>query len=367
MKPDYQFGRIEKSDVPSICKFLSRVFKRAYSQEHFLWKYFGNPLGPSSSTVVSFEEEVVGFLGTIAARFIVDGNETLAGQGADIAIDEVHRRLDVFLGLMSAFESRARAEGITFTYGTSNGDVDELNSVLSFQSPICRVPRLVRLMDAGELLKRSAGSLPVKLSTAAFSWAFKRARVKKEVKPPRGARFSEVTRFDARFDRLWERMAPDKRVSVIRDSDYLNWRLIDAPQRSKQVVCLETTSGDEILGFIGLFEISDNGFRRGMIIESAVPDKEQPAVFRALLDAALQWFAKRKVGIVDCWMLTTDRWYQEARRRGFMPRQTDTARVFYHPIETCPPRVTGALADPSNWRLSISDSDQFDLLDDLRV
>jgi GNAT superfamily N-acetyltransferase len=363
MTNNYRFVDIEKKDLPAISGLLERVFSVHFSIEYLSWKYFANPLGPTATTVIYCDDTVVGFFGIIAARFVVDGKDVLAGQGVDIAIDEPHRRLDLFIRLLKEIESRARARGIQFTYGTTNVDVDELNKVLNFQTSVGCVPRLVRMMNAGALFANPEQSVPKKLLAGSIA-AFNAFSWKKTATFPSGARLSAVTRFDQRYDPLWERMAPDKPVSAIRDHEYLNWRLIDAPIKSTHVLCVETDAGDEVKGFIALQELSDKGFPRGIILDFAVPFSENPVVFRALLEAALNWFAVKKVGIVDCWMFENDRWYGEIRRYGFMSRRTDKARFHFSAIEKGSPWIERALSQEKNWQLSIGDSDQFGITSD---
>jgi GNAT superfamily N-acetyltransferase len=360
MTNNYRFVDIEKKDLPAISGLLERVFSVHFSIEYLSWKYFANPLGPTATTVICCDDTVVGFFGIIATRFVVDGKEVLAGQGVDIAIDGPHRRLDLFIRLLKEIESRARARGIQFTYGTTNVDIDELNEVLNFQTSIGCVPRLVRIMNFGTVFSQSKQSLPKKLlagSIAALT-AFSR---KKTAPLPSGKRLLAVTRFDQRYDRLWERMAPDKPVSAIRDYKYLNWRLIDAPIESKYVLSVETNAGNEVQGYIALQELSEKGFRRGIILDLAVPSSGNPMVFHALLDAALKWFEGKKVGIIDCWMFENDRWYGEIRRYGFMSRRTDKARFHFSAIDKDSPWIMNMLSQEKNWQLSISDSDQFSL------
>jgi len=62
---------------------------------------------PRPTTVIYCDDTVVGFFGILAARFVVDGKDVLAGQGVDIAIDEPHRRLDLFIRLLKEIESRS--------------------------------------------------------------------------------------------------------------------------------------------------------------------------------------------------------------------------------------------------------------------
>jgi GNAT superfamily N-acetyltransferase len=358
MTGTYHFVDIEKKDLPAIAGLLERVFSVHFSIEYLSWKYFANPLGPTATTVIYCDDTVVGFFGILAARFVVDGKDVLAGQGVDIAIDEPHRRLDLFIRLLKEIESRSRAKGIQFNYGTANVDIDELNEVLNFQTSVGCVPRLVRIMNFGTVFSQSKQSLPKKLlaGSIAVLTAFSR---KKTATLPSGERLLAVTRFDQRYDRLWERMAPDKPVSAIRGHEYLNWRIIDAPIKSTRVLCVETDAGDEVKGFIALQELSDKGFRRGTILDFAVPFSENPIVFRALLEAALNWFAVKKVGIVDCWMFENDRWYGEIRRYGFMSRRTDKARFHFSAIQKGSPWIENTLSQEKNWQLSISDSDQF--------
>jgi hypothetical protein len=361
MTQSYRFDDFEKSDIQAVCDLLSKVFSAPFTDEYLSWKYFANPHGPSATTVMRQGETVVGFMGIIATRFVVDGKEVLAGQGADIAISESHRRLDVFIRLLTAIEGRARAREIRFTYGTTNLDIDELNEVLNFQTPVGLVPRLARIMNAGEFFRQSGLPWPKKIIGAVFAALKNVVSFEKNIVLPDGLRLSKVERFDERFDRLWEKMVLEKSVSAIRNSEYLNRRIFDAPLKSRHVLSVENDSSNEIRGFIALQEFSANGFNRGIILDVAVPCNENPAIFHALLNAALAWFSRKKVGIIDCWMVNNDRWYGEMLRSGFIPKQNEKARFqicFFgdrmHP-------TARALANESNWRLSIIDSDQFTL------
>jgi len=213
--------------------FLAYIFPI----EYLSWKYFANPLGPTATTVIYCDDTVVGFFGILAARFVVDGKDVLAGQGVDIAIDEPHRRLDLFIRLLKEIESRSRAKGIQFNYGTANVDIDELNEVLNFQTSVGCVPRLVRIMNFGTVFSQSKQSL--RRNYWRDQSPSYRIFPEKTATLPSGERLLAVTRFDQRYDRLWERMAPDKPVSAIRGHEYLNWRIIDAPIKSTRVLCVE--------------------------------------------------------------------------------------------------------------------------------
>jgi hypothetical protein len=57
-----------------------------------------------------------------------------------------------------------------------------------------------------------------------------------------------VRRFDARADRLWERLAPRFGLAVRRDARYLNWKYIEPPHVRYQVALLRR--GDEVDGLV---------------------------------------------------------------------------------------------------------------------
>ena len=57
-----------------------------------------------------------------------------------------------------------------------------------------------------------------------------------------------VRRFDARADRLWERLAPRFALAVKRDAKYLNWKYAEPPHVRYQIALLRR--GDEVEGYV---------------------------------------------------------------------------------------------------------------------
>ena len=57
-----------------------------------------------------------------------------------------------------------------------------------------------------------------------------------------------VRRFDARADRLWERLAPRFTLAVKRDAKYLNWKYAEPPHVRYQIALLRR--GDEVEGYV---------------------------------------------------------------------------------------------------------------------
>ena len=57
-----------------------------------------------------------------------------------------------------------------------------------------------------------------------------------------------VRRFDARADRLWERLSPRFALAVRRDARYLNWKFIEPPHVRYTIALLRR--GDEVDGYV---------------------------------------------------------------------------------------------------------------------
>jgi len=57
-----------------------------------------------------------------------------------------------------------------------------------------------------------------------------------------------VRRFDARADRLWEKLAPEFTLAVKRDAKYLNWKYVEPPHVRYTIAMLRR--GDEVEGYV---------------------------------------------------------------------------------------------------------------------
>jgi hypothetical protein len=351
---EYQFLLLQKADCGMIAQLLSKVFSKKFTEDYIVWKYIKNPLGINASLVIWHNESVVGFLGLIPFRFMIDGREYFGAQGVDIAISDNHRRIDVFIQLLSKSETTAFDAGISFNFGFTGRDVEEVNSIFSFSTQIGTIPRMVKILDFGLVItrhKKYSFLHPVIPALNGLNYLLKKG----STHLPTNCLFEHTQCFDERFNKLVQIENNLHSIRILKDSSYLNWRLVNLPHNSPHIQSVIQKESREILGFIVLDETIQNNSRRGRILELVVPKSK--SVFNALVGYAIQYFYKKGVVIIDCWMIERGYWYREMMKQGFYSRPIDSAIFNFSSIRQSPNNLETILKERSNWDLSISDSD----------
>ncbi|MEM1032232.1 MAG: hypothetical protein AAGN82_17925 [Myxococcota bacterium] len=167
-----------------------------------------------------------------------------------------------------------------------------------------------------------------------------------------GLAIRPVTRFDERFDRLAERIAPTSPLVVKRDAAYLNWKYIDRPHHP--FVSFAVTQGDTLRGFVTLLETEgERGADEpeGTIADYAVAPGDGAAL-NALCHHATLYFLRRKK--VRIHALATDPALVDQFNRNLFLSRPDDPLMVIHP-EQGPP---GASLDTrAGWQLTFGDSD----------
>jgi len=92
----------------------------------------------------------------------------------------------------------------------------------------------------------------------------------------------KITTFDKRFDDLYERISKDYKVSIVRNSAYLNWRYVECPLGEREIYAI-SDGGGELCGYIVLQkERLENGIMVANILDIFTSRRNVPAIFSLL-------------------------------------------------------------------------------------
>jgi len=96
--------------------------------------------------------------------------------------------------------------------------------------------------------------------------------------------FCDISRFDDRFDRIWERLAAEHEVLLVRDASYLDWRYSRYPFPGIQSFGL--MQAGELRGFSVLHVARDeDGLRFAAVQELAAAKDDEEAVRQLLAES----------------------------------------------------------------------------------
>jgi hypothetical protein len=237
-------------------------------RDHVAWKHHRDPMGPSLALRLLDDDRPVGRLVMQYRRFLVDGQEVVAGNPIDMLIDEAHRSVNRFVQL---FRSMRKVPGLSFLYHTSNPTTDPLYRTLlkltvvtqldGFVVPVrpsrplavrLRRPRAVfRVLDpvAGVLVAVARG-LAASLS---------------------GIRTSPIFPADAEVDAVLDRFSARQRVVGVRDARFVRWRFREDPLRPHAVLAVRRRG--RFVGYVALRQVHLSDLDFTVIIDLALAER----------------------------------------------------------------------------------------------
>jgi hypothetical protein len=295
--------------------------------------------------VVLDQQRVVGFLGTIALPYVVQGAPVLAHTPCDYMVHPAYR----FHGV--------KLMGEFFRTCPNCVTCDDMPPTIKVTrwlgaQPVAPLVRWVKVLDARALSHRwswaGAGPArwPINLLLRGSGLARRR--------PGRTSfRVAAARDFDHRFQEFFHRLAQVAPVLTARDRRFLEWRYgAGSPHQGRQIG-VATDSGGDLQGYV-IYYLSSGPQRYGCILDLQSLPPHGREVGGSLLNYAV---ARLRAG--GAWSVRyhhlagsgalPDRVLQQ---HGFMPRGEHQLLVRFQE-----PSMAGAAASAANWNYSYGDSE----------
>jgi hypothetical protein len=257
-------------DEDSVLDLFNLVFAEGHSardRAHWEWEFLRNPAGNQVVLGIASDGRVVAQYACLPAVVHLRGERVMVGQGIDSVVHPDWRRglkrEGAFLKVARYyFEHYGIPEVNAFGYGLPNEKAYRIGVRMLGYVPIAApLPTLARnLFDRDELADAADLGAP---------------REALHVVP--------VDRFGADADGLWQRLAAEHPMAIVRDAKYLNWRFLDCPSVDYRAfavvdgsrwratfVLRENWTGPPILAITELFLARDDAAALGTILRHTV-------------------------------------------------------------------------------------------------
>jgi hypothetical protein len=153
--------------------------------------------------------------------------------------------------------------------------------------------------------------------------------------------------FDAGATEVWQRFAKGVQCAVVRDADFLNWRLASHPVERYTILAAPDGS------FVAFTVVEKHGGTIGYLME-ALGDSP---VLAQLISSALHEMVAARADAVLGWCLPWSPNYRAYRAAGFYPLP-EKLRPIHFNFGARPLRAQSlAATDPRGWYVSYLDSD----------
>jgi len=371
--PSWVVRKYQEGDEQGISNLLMVVAGHSHSDSIWNWRYRKNPFG-SIAGVAESNGEIVGYMGLIAKPLKVMNKEIRGCEAVSLVVHPNFRRQGMFLAIGRYIMGEAEKQGLGICYGFPN--VPAYGGHLKYGwFDAGRLPIFVKFVSVSSLrtdrvkdflsktwLKPLANFLDKRI----FSFILRillflyngYCRVAYRLSDKLdGVKVSSIKCFDERFDDLWKAASKGRKVMVVRNRQYLNWRYVEKPMALSSYVMFAAEKNDEVSGFIVLLCVKLDGMKYGFIVDLLTVPNDSATV-KALISRALTYFKEQKVDLITCWM-SGDTTCQRILRsfafhlgkpEMFIARVNSVDMTIFRPI----------LQNIQNWYLTLGESD-FDI------
>jgi len=240
-----EIERYRPDDRRQIETLYRRVFGTDMAEANRLrwdWQYRRNPNAPAAGPLIWVAREgqaIVGQYAAMPVRLLADKREISAAWGMDVMVAPERQRQGLGDVLFRTWD---RNVGAALGLGLSESSY-RLFRKLNWPD-VGPVPCLIKPLSRRALRRPNwPTALNRLVSAVTLPWI----RLVSRDRPLEGE-VRVIQRFDDRFDRLWERVAPKFAFAVRRDAAYLNWKYIQPPHVRYTVAALERD--EEVAGYV---------------------------------------------------------------------------------------------------------------------
>lgn len=357
--PDWAVRPYQPGDETHLVALYTRVFGRPRSLEFWRWKLKGRDAPFETVWVaVTTGGQIIGQYGGIPLRVQLHGQVHPAVHAVEAMTDPLFRRKGMLTRLGSAAHQGWAAAGQVAVLGLPNEQWGTRNRALGYATlfPLAwlRFPLHIERVVAqrGRVPGPLVGPAVALGTVGSGVWRQMARRTQRRKQQGAGLTVEAVTTPDPAFDQLWQRLAGHYAHFVIRDSAWVGWRFLAAPEQDYRVLLARSAEGEPV-GYLAYKLVVAPERVTGYIADLFLaPDAE--AVAAALLETALDDLSARGAGMVLASGAPGSALYRIQRGLGFLPVQLP---FNFELVPLVPDIDPAALADPLAWHLTVGDFD----------
>jgi GNAT superfamily N-acetyltransferase len=335
-----------EADRPTLVRFLTGNLATHGGESHYDWLYRGNPDGPARAWLLLEDEtdDVIGAAAAFPRRMTVRGEDLECWNLGDFAIAPAARSLGPAVALQRACLDEVMSGGIPFAYDHPSCNMMAPYARLGIRATaeVVRYAKLLRVDDKVASIAKVGvvGKGVSALGNLILSFGNRSARA--------GAGFEAralVGRFDDRFSELWRRLAPRREVVGRRTAEYLNWRYLDNPRSSYEIVTVERQG--QLMGYA----VYSNKGREAIVVD--LYGDPEAVVEDALLAVVIDDLRGTDVQTLSAPVLEQSPLIPALERWGFRPRETSPFVV----STRSGGKWDGLVTEARNWFVTHGDRD----------
>jgi GNAT superfamily N-acetyltransferase len=344
---EWSIREYREGDEEQILKLRGMVLSGPNDKQWWQWMFRNSPGGPAYIVVAEVNGRIIGHHAMMSVPLKIRDQITKGSHGLDLMVHPDYRRQGIFRTLSRKMIESPNSLDRSIGFGTPGemshqGFVKWLNVL-----DVCEIPLLVKVINWGTFLKKRYKIPAFVGKLLGYIWE----RITNRLPLPQDAEIEidEVTSFDERINKFWEKASGLKEIMVVRDMKYLNWRYAAKPANKYKILIAKKEA--EIIGYIVL-NLEKGAMPRGNILDLLTLPGEA-TVTELLLTRALRCFKEEGIAIISCLMLPDTPYYGTLRKLGFIRRRGASlcTRIVDQNI------TKDFVTNPTNWYYVMGDSD----------
>ena len=349
--PDHQDWTIrpyQPGDEQALVRLFDRVFGHCITEAHWRWKLKHLPSPVENVWLAVHEGQPIFQYGGIPCRFHLPTGEQTAMVSVDGMTAPEFRRRGVLTHVGGFIYDTWREAGIPFTLGLPNEQWGSRTKALGWEA-LFPFRWLVRpLRPAAILAHRLGVPALARLHPLDTGWNRSWDRL---VKPDPTVSIESVRQAEPDFDRLWATCAPEIKVSVVRDSRWVQWRYLSTPSPDYRVFLARRAQ--QPVGYLA-YRIKDTPQAKLGFIATLFTPRAERKGRATLLDRALLAMQAEAVEAVFTLAIPKTPLHRAFRRAGFVfSRGAFTVQM----VPLAPDLPMEIFRNPQNWYLVGGDFD----------
>ncbi len=257
----FKIREMRREDVPQLARLAIEVFPRTRGMARVRavidWKFFRNPYGPITGTVIEDgDNQIVAALGSIPLPALIGGARDTLHMSVSLQVQPAHRRKGL-LGELFAFEGEILRKKygeplaigfpnpVTFDIGSRKFNYQKFSHIHRYQIPLNREGILRRLPRRTFLERAASKSLRV------LNEAFPDGRFYHSSEDT-GLTVRRSLHLPPEYDQFWLKATVQYPAIVVKDSLFMRWRFFEQPFSRNHFY--EIRRGSELVGYFVLRE-----------------------------------------------------------------------------------------------------------------
>ncbi len=292
---------LRPEDIPDLAMLMHRVWGFNTDAKFWQWKYFDSPFETKGYAVETEAGKIVAFTGIWLRHARVYGVRYRAWQLVDVMADPEYRDRKIYRFIVQEIVKITRKQNLIL-YGFTNEvshalfykytkDILIVNETHKIYSLFINVGDLFNLNalvnSASGIINRGVVKILLTLS-----------------QPLSQINVERVNVIPGDLNRLCKNIENQYDMILEHNTNYLNWRFLNAPHQAYQV--WTATINQQLVGYMVTALKKRKGRKtKGEIVDWLTP-RQNHQVFNALLHHVLNWFLKKRTSVVDIWNLNLE-------------------------------------------------------------